>query len=636
MTKGNDLRAPTAEQPPDKYAKGLALSVVLVVLAVLYFARTIFIPLAFSILVTFMLAPLVIRLRHWGLGRIPSTAIVVLVSFGILSVFGGIMASQLADLAHKLPEYQHNIEQKIESIRSSGGGVIKRFSGSVQRFTDALTPAPPPATHNQPPEDRPVPVEIRRSPFSGVELIQKILGSVLGVLLNTGIVIVFVIFMLIQLEDLRDRLIRLAGSKRVHLTTNVLDDAATRVSRYLLAQFLVNFVYGFVTGTALYFIHVPNPLLWGMMAALFRYVPYLGIWVAATLPAAVALAVRPGWMDVPIVFGVYMGVDLLMYNLVEPLLYGSSTGLSPLAVLVAAVFWTWLWGAAGLLLATPLTVCVVVIGHHVPNLEFLRVLLSDEPVLKPKTRLYQRMLAMDAEEAGLVAEQYLKDKTLEQLYDDVIVPALTMAEEDRHRGRLDEDKEQYIFQNTRILVEDVAERCEELLEKQGEGSALVLSNTGGAEKIVLPNNGPVQMVCIPARDTADELAAFMLSQLLQKRGFSVKALNAGLSPAAVIQEVESSGAPTAFVTAVPPFAYMHIRYICRRLRNQFKDLKLVAVFLTESQSGYGTHGPSVVDFTVSSLAEAVSKAPSTVQAAASQPAMGPEAEPEPEHQSVEH
>ena len=606
------MRSAANEHRPNGNAKSLALLIVLIVLAVLFFARTVFIPLAFSVLLSFMLAPLVIRLRHWGLGRIPSTAIVVLVAFGILGVLGTIMASQLADLAHKLPEYQHNVENKIESISASGGGFIKRISGSFQKFADELTP-PPASTHNQAPEERPVPVEIRRTSFSPVEAIQKILGSIVGALLNVVIVIVFVIFMLIQQEDLRDRLIRLAGSRRVNLTTNMLDDAAGRVSRYLLAQFVVNTGYGLLTGTVLYFIHVPNPLLWGIMAALFRYVPYVGIWVAAVMPAVVALAVRPGWVDVPIVFGVYFGVDLLMYNFAEPLLYGSSTGLSPLAVLVAAVFWTWLWGAAGLLLATPLTVCVVVIGHHVPNLEFLRVLLSDEPVLRPETRFYQRMLAMDAEEAGTVAEEFLKDKSLEELYDSVIVPALSLAEEDRHRGRLDEAKEQFIFQNTRILLEDVAERSEELIAGHNGNKTMSPDKGEGFAKITIENTGPAQVLCVPARDDADELAAFMLSQLLRKRGLAAKALTAGISPGAVIEEVERSHVTAAFVTGVPPFAFMHTRYVCRRLRNQFANLKLVAVFLTESEPGNSNRRPTAVDATVSSLAEAVSKAVALVE-----------------------
>ena len=595
------------------------LLVVLVVVAVLYFARTIFIPLAFSILLAFMLAPLVIRLCRWGVGRIPATAFVVLIAFAILGVIGAVMASQLADLAHKLPEYQHNVHQKVESIRNSGGGVIKRVSTAVQRFTDALTPPPPAPNTNQPAEERPVPVEIRRTPFAPVESVQKILGSVVGLIVNTMIVIVFVIFMLIEQQDLRDRLIRLAGSRQVNLTTNVLDDAAHRVSRYLLAQFVINATYGAATGTILYFIHVPNPLLWAMISALLRYIPYLGIWIAATMPAAVAFAVRPGWVDVPIVFGSYAGVDLLMYNFAEPLLYGSSTGLSPLAVLVAAVFWTWLWGPAGLLLATPLTVCVVVIGRHVSNLTFLQVLLSDEPVLKPRTRFYQRMLALDLDEANQVCEDFLKSKPLEELYDEVIIPALSLAEEDRHRGKLDEAKEQFLFQNTRNLVEDMSERAEQLA---GSGKDAVQAKAANEEKIRLEPVGPAEVLCLPARDEADEVAAVMLKQLVQKAGVSARAINAGLSPSLILAELDREEPKVVCVLAVPPFAYMHARYLSRRLRSHVKAPKIVAAILTENGSGEfrPPQGPPFADETASSLKQAMSKTLSLTQAPQPAPA----------------
>ena len=596
--------------------KSIALLSVLIAVAVLYFARTIFIPLAFSILLAFMLAPLAVRLRHWGVGRIPAVAIVVLVAFGILGVIGALMASQLGDLTRKLPEYQHNVHQKIESIRTSGGGLVKRVSTAVQRFADDLTPPPAATPGTQPPEERPVPVEIRRTPFSPVEAVQKILGSVVGVLVTAGIVVVFVIFMLIEQDDLRDRLMRLAGSRRVNLTTTVLDDAGHRVSRYLLAQFVVNASYGTLTGTVLYFIHVPNPLLWGMLAALFRYIPYLGIWVAATMPAAVALAVRPGWVDVPIVFGVYFGVDLLMYNFVEPVLYGSSTGLSPLAVLVAAVFWTWLWGPAGLLLATPLTVCVVVIGRYVPNLEFLQVLLSDEPVLAPETRFYQRMLALDSEEAGLVVEEFIKGKSLEQAYDAVIVPALNLAEEDRHRGRLDEAREHFLFQNTRIVIEDMAERAQELVAGETSSRAGLFAKPNEPAKITLDSAVPVQVFCLAARDEADELAAFMLQLLLQKRGIGAKLLPPGTSIPGVLEQIERDKPRVACVAAVPPFAYMHTRYLCRRLKSQAHPLKVVAAFLTEAMPPGATQarGASAADQSASSLAQAVEQAADLLKA----------------------
>lgn len=545
-------------------------------MAVLYFARAVLIPLALAILVAFMLGPLVIRLRHWGLGKVPAALIVVLLAFATVGVLSSVMASQTTDVARKLPQYRQNVRTKLDSVRNSGGGLLARLSKTVHSVTDGLTPpAPPPENRNA--EERPVPVEIRRSPFSPFEVAQKLVGSVLEVVVTAGIVTVFVVFILIEREDLRDRMIRLAGSRRVNLTTTVLDDAAQRVSRYLLAQLVVNLGFGLLAGVGLYFMGVPNPFLWGMLAALFRYVPYLGIWVAALLPAAMAFAVEPGWVKVPLVFALYFGIDLFMYNLAEPLLYGSSTGVSPLAILVAAVFWTWLWGPVGLLLATPLTVCVVVIGHHVPSFSFLRVLLSDEPVLTAETRFYQRMLAMDLEDATEVALEFLKGKSLEELYDSVIIPALTLAESDRHQGKLDDVRQQFIFQNTRILLEDIAEREADLKEKEAKAEVPV------TPKLELPP-GVGKVLCIPARDEADALASLMLTQVLAKRGIACIPLSSGVLASESLNAVEREHPVVAAVLAVPPFGYMHARYICRRLQSGFPELKVVGAILTEQDA----------------------------------------------------
>ncbi len=548
---------------------------VLIVLAVLYFARSVLIPLSLAVLLAFLLGPLVIRLRHLRLGRVPSAVIVVLLSFMLIGIIGTFMVSQLTDLAHKLPEYQQNIHHKIESVRTSGGGLITRITRVMHNITDTLTPTPP-AAPAQPGAEKPVPVEIRRSPFSPFELVQKLLGSLLGTLVTAGIVIVFVLFMLIEREDLRDRLIRLAGARRVNLTTKVLDDAAHRVSRYLLAQLVINLGFGVLAGVGLYFLRIPNPFLWAMLAALLRYIPYLGIWIAALMPAALALAVDPGWMMVPAIFALYVGIDLCMYNFAEPMLYGTSTGISPLGILVAAVFWTWLWGPVGLLLATPLTVCVVVIGQHVPNLEFLSVLLSDQQVLSPETRFYQRLLAMDLDEATEVAEDFLKEgHPLAQLFDQVMIPGLGLAEQDRHRAKLDDVRQQFIFQNTRLLVEDLAERADELAAGNGSKSRASAKNEQKRPGPVDESITAADVVCIPARDEADEIAAFMLRELLRKRGISAQVLSSGVLAGEAVSLMQRERPAVAVVTAIPPFGYMHARYLCRRIRGQFRRVKLV-------------------------------------------------------------
>jgi len=368
----------------------------------------------------------------------------------------------------------------------------------------------------------------------------------------------------------------------------------------------------------LYFIGVPNPLLWGLSAALLRYIPYLGIWVAACLPAMMAFAVEPGWVKVPIIFGTYLGIDLLMYNFAEPFLYGNTTGISPIAILVAAVFWTWLWGPVGLFLATPLTVCLVVIGRYVPSMEFLSILLGDEPVLKPETRFYQRMLAMNLDEATELAEDYLKGKSIEQLDDCVIIPALTLAEEDRHRGRLDEEREQFLFQNTRILVEDITERADSLIA--GNNSNRRPNDDAGNNRPANSTDRP-HVLCIPARDEADEIAALMLEQLLSKRGIAAKVLPCAGLLGECMQKVEEEKPGVVCVAAVPPFGYVHARYLCRRLRTRFPEIKVVAAILTEGDVNEikKRQPPVAADEIGSSLAQALAAILSLLPTANPQP-----------------
>lgn len=546
------------------------LSVVLVV-AVLYFARDIFIPIALAILFSFLLAPLVMRLQHWGWWRVPSIIVVVALSFVVMAVIGALMTSQLTDLGHKLPEYQHNIHQKLQSIRDSSKGVMGRFSRLVRNFSEELKP--PAAT---PGDQKPVPVEIRQGEFSPLQIVPKVLGSIIGILLTAVIVIVFVIFMLLQQEDLRDRVIRLVGWRQLNLTTKALDEAGQRVSRYLLAQLVVNAAFGILAGVALYFLGVPNPILWAVFAALLRYIPYLGIWIAAILPAVVVFAIEPSWLKPLAVFGIYGGIDLLMYNFVEPIVYGNTTGLTPLAILIAAVFWAWLWGPVGLLLATPLTVCLAVLGRYVPSLRFLGVLLSDEEVLTPEKRFYQRLLAADVEEAVEVAEQFLKGKSLEELYDAVIVPALGLAEEDCLAGRLDDDQREFVFHNARLLVEDIAPRMQDIIN--GENGAKDHEDQRASLRNSVLSQDP-RVLSLPARGEADEVAALMLAQLLAVRGIHAKPISAEALASERLEEAGAEKIEVVCVSTVVPDGCLHVRYLCKRLREQFPNLRIVAALL---------------------------------------------------------
>ncbi len=564
---------------PNSSPANTTMLAVVVVVTVLYFARVVFIPFALAILLSFLLAPLVIRLRHWHFGRVPSVLCVVGLALVLMATMGTLVTIQFTDLAHRLPEYQENIRNKLHSVRDSSSGTINRLTRVLHDFSEELTPTVSPKT--TPGEVKPVPVEIHGNAFSPVDAVGQILGSVLNVFVTGGIVVVFVIFILFQREDLRDRLIRLMGAGQINLTTKALDDAAHRVSRYLLAQLGLNAGFGVLAGAGLYFMGVPNPVLWGVLAAMLRYVPYLGIWLAAAMPAAVALATGPGWWEPVGIFGLYFGIDLLVLNFVEPLLYGSSTGISPLGILLAAVFWTWLWGPIGLLLATPLTVCLVVGGRYVPSLEFLNVLLGDQPVLSPDKRFYQRLLAMDIEEATEIAKDFLrKTKSLEQLYDQVIIPALSLAEEDRHRGRLDDKRRRFIIENSRFLVEDFGERADELMAGEPAHGKVGKEMQPGPDSEVAAD---VRVLSMPARDEADELGALMLAQLLNRKGVGTKAVTASLA-SEQLEEASRARIKLVCITAVPPFGYLHARYLTKRFRAQFPDVKIVVAVLTQGDA----------------------------------------------------
>jgi predicted PurR-regulated permease PerM len=527
------------------------------------------------------MAPLVMRLRRWGWWRVPSVLTVVMLSFVLMSVVGAIVTIQLTDLGRKMPEYQHNIHQKLQTIRDSSNGIIGRFSRLMHNVNQELkptTPSAPVAAGDQ----KPVPVEIRQGDVSPMQLVPKVLGSLIGMLLTLVIVVVFVIFMLLQQEDLRDRIIRLVGWRQLNVTTKALDEAGQRVSRYLLAQLVVNVAFGIPAGVALYFLGAPNPILWGVLAALLRYIPYLGIWIAAIMPAAVLFAIDPSWAKPAAVFGIYVGIDLLMYNFVEPLVYGNSTGLTPLAILLAAIFWAWLWGPVGLLLATPLTVCLAVLGRYVPSLRFLGVLLSDDEVLTPEKRFYQRLLAADVEEAAEVAEEFLKGKSLEQLYDVVILPALILAEEDSISGQLDEGQQDFVFHNARLIVEDIAPRAPGIIAGENGSKHRMNGKAETRESSPVPE---ARVLSLPARGEADEIAALMLAQLLNARGIGTKPISADALASERLEEANREKIEVVCVSTVVPDGFLHARYLCKRLRDQYPELRIVAAVVARGDEG---------------------------------------------------
>ncbi|EEF61154.1 protein of unknown function UPF0118 [Pedosphaera parvula Ellin514] len=557
---------------------------VVIVVAALYFARKVFVPLALALLFSFLLGPLVIHLRRWHFGRLHSVLVVVVLSFSLVGAIGALMFFQTADVIRKLPQYQENIHKKLLSFHIGQEGKFSRINRTIAEFQKDITP--PPGIQPQQPQpagtQKPVPVEIKGGTLSPVEVIQKIMGSLLGIAINAFVVVFFVIFMLMEREDMRDRLIRMIGTGKLNTTTQLLDDAGQRVSRYLRVQLMVNATYGILAGIGLYFIGIPNALLWGLLAGIFRYIPYAGIWVAVTMPFALGLAVDPGWTKPLLTIGLFGALELTVANLLEPWLYGTSTGITPLAVLFAAVFWTWLWGPVGLLLSTPLTVCLVTMGRYIPALSFINILLGDEPVLSPPARFYQRLLAMDQEEAAEISEQYLKEKSLAELYDDMVIPALTLAEADRQRGALDDLKHRQIVQTVRFLVDDLADYSQEVKERfESEhacGSALPADHHG-AETVI--NAFPV--LCVPARNEADEIAATMLSQLLDERGIPVKVVPASAFISEKADLIKNEKANVVCISAVAPSRSLHARHLLKRLATDLPESRIIVGLWNEKQ-----------------------------------------------------
>src|SRR6266480_472825 len=442
--------------------RALAVLAVLGIVAALYFARAIFLPLALAIVLTFVLAPPVRMLRGWGVPRVPAVVLVVAFACAIFLGIGLLVGQQVTQLAQKLPEYQFTIQEKIRSLRdAASSGTLERIATFLRNVNQEIRKNDSPDAQGVPapaaPRNAPLPVEIHEPDPAPPQVIQGVLQPLVDPLTTAGLVVIFVTFFLLQRQDLRDRLIRLAGSHDLQRTTEALNDGARRLSRYFLAQTSLNVLFGIIVGTGLTFIGVPNPVLFGILAMVLRFVPYIGAVIAATFPVALAVAVDPGWTMALLTVGLFVVVEPLIGQVIEPLVYGHSTGLTPVAVIIAATFWTWLWGPIGLLLSTPLTVCLGVLGRHIEWLQFVDVMIGDEPPLTPAQSFYQRVLAGDSDEALDQREQILKRKSLSVCYDEIVLPALILAQIDFRRGVLDAKHVAQINDTVHGLIVDLSE-----------------------------------------------------------------------------------------------------------------------------------------------------------------------------------
>ncbi|GEP11917.1 AI-2E family transporter [Methylobacterium gnaphalii] len=536
-------RVVAAETPTGAIVSPLIVTAIIV--SGLYVARDILIPIAIAVLLSFVIAPLVNLIRRLKLGRLISVLIAVLISAGIIGALSTVIGVQVADLAKDVPRYQHTIERKIEGLRHGPLGTGMDYLANINRAihdagNEAEKQKKAEASPTKPdPEPAPVLVQVKDRPPNPFELAHTVLAPVLGPLANAGIVLVVLLFILMQREDLRDRLIRLFGSSDLHRTTVAMDDAARRLSRYFIGQLALNSGFGLVIGFGLWAIGVPNPVLWGIFSALMRFVPYIGAFLSAVFPVAVAAAVDPGWGMVIATLALFGLIEPIVGQIIEPLVYGHSTGLSPFAVLVSALFWIWLWGPVGLILSTPLTVCLVVLGRHVESLEFLDVLFSDRPALTPVENFYQRMLADDPEEAQEHADLILRQCSLSAYYDEVVLKGLELASRDATRGVLTLEQKNDIRTSINALIEDLESREDERPDEPTKTARSFFSGEAvAAENVIDPSPAiddpppPEELpepwrqegavLCVAGRGFLDEPAAAILAQLLRKHGLGTR------------------------------------------------------------------------------------------------------------------
>ncbi len=557
--------APATE--PQNQTPGLnavTAAVVLLTIAALYFGRDIFLPFALAVLLSFMLAPPVAWLRRLHLPRVTAVLIVVTSAFALICGLSVLVASQAVNIAENLPTYQQTMQQKIRSIRAAapGGGAIDRTTEVIQALGEELSKDSTPEPSSKPSKARakePIPVRVEPQEKNPLDTVREMVAPMLGPIGTAGLVIIFIFFVLLEPSDLRDRFIRLAGSD-LHRTTEALSEAARRVSRYLLMQLIINASYGVPIGIGLYLIGVPGAFLWALLATLLRFIPYLGPVIAALFPITLAFAVDPGWDMLLWTVALVATMELISNNIIEPWLYGASTGLSPVAVILAAIFWTLLWGPIGLILATPLTVCLVVMGRYVPQLAFLDVLLGSDPVLLPEQRLYQRFLAGNIEEAIEIAEAQVAEESLLSFYDQVGLPALRLAEDDGERGVSLRDRTQ-LADGVRAVVRDLREQLEKEEPEQDASQPASWFDT------------PV--LCIAGRGELDTAAVAMLAHGLESSGVGVRCAPPSAVTLEAIGELDLSNTEVVCLSYLIGKPHAYARFVCRRLKRRMPHLKIL-------------------------------------------------------------
>jgi predicted PurR-regulated permease PerM len=559
-----DAQRQATPTEPDRTLTGLAISAAII--AALYFAKEVLLPVTLAVLLSFVLSPLVRVLRKLRIPRVVAVVFSVGLALAIIGGIAALVGAEMVHVARDLPKYQHTIEQKVAQIRSATVDRIFQLSTRFHRAVGQTNSQSPKAASGDGDQ------AAARQPSSAPALpqAQQILLPVLSPLLTAAIIFVVAVFILMQQQDLRDRIIRLFGARDLHRTTMAMDEAAKRLSRYFLVQIAVNVTFGAVIATGLYFIGLPGPLVWGVIAGLLRFVPYIGSYIAAGIPILLAAAVDPGWSKALWVAGLFLVTEPIVGQFVEPMAYGRSTGLSPIAVVLAAIFWTWLWGPVGLILSTPLTLCVVVLGRHVEQLAFLNVLLGDRPALTRAENFYQRILAGDLDEVEDQAESMLNELPLTSYYDDVVIKALELAAHDVARGVLNE---RHLAQIKGAVIE-LSTDLDDFDQKQNRSE-----RTAAAIPEVETRSPSVKPICtIAARSQLDEIAAIILAQLLQRQGVQAQVLAKDAVSRAAIAHFDPKEARILCICYIDDLGRPSpLRFLLRRLRQRAPAARLMAL-----------------------------------------------------------
>jgi predicted PurR-regulated permease PerM len=553
--------------------------IVAITIATLYLTREILVPMALAVLLSFVLAPLVKLFQRWRFPRSLAVALAVTAAVTVIFALGAMVMVQVSQLATDLPRYQTTLGDKVHSLRDVLGtsSVLKNASGLLTNLSkelekpDAEKPAPRPVLSASGDAAKPIPVEVHQPPPAASETLVAMLQPLIPPFTTAGIVLLFVIFFLFQREDLRDRFIKLAGSGDIERTTAAMDDGGRRLGKLFITQLVLNGLFGLVIGSGLALIGVPSAPLWGLMAMFLRFVPYIGALMAAVLPLTLAAAVDGNWGMVIWTAALFAVVEPLMGHVIEPWILGRSAGLSPVAVVVAAAFWTWLWGPLGLLMSTPLTLCLVVLSRHVERLQFIDIMLGDQPALTPQQTAYQRMLTGDPIEAIEQARAFLKEGAVVPYYEEILIPALRLAQADAEQGRLDDTRLENIFKTVSDLVEDLGEH--------GDGETASKGPPSPDRKVIpLSNDLGKPVFCLPGLGRLDDCGVLVVADILKREGINARVAGA----ATAIDNDEASSICLCYLENV---SKARLDYAVRKLSRKAPAARIVVCLLTDTEQG---------------------------------------------------